>query len=142
MPFVRRDRSGKIIAVFRDQEEEGELEYLEPDDPAVVAFLSGDDEDEEDGEVIEEGTLTSPPRLPQDHGGDDRTDPLAARKRDLSESDFQLIRAIEDLINLLSTKGVISETELPEPLQNLLERRRALRHLVQELHAKGLTDGF
>lgn len=70
------------------------------------------------------------------------SDPISVRKRDLGDSDFALIRAIEDLISLLDKKGVISEGELPQPVQDLLERRRSIRRMVQEIHKTGLTEGL
>lgn len=49
-------------------------------------------------------------------------------------SDLQMVRVIEDLIDLLITKRVIVLTDLPVPVQNKLLRQRAKReHLLGNL---------
>jgi len=55
---------------------------------------------------------------------DDDEDSL---RMSLSLSDMGLIRAIEDLINLLIEKKVIYFTELPEEVRNRIIERRRLR---------------
>lgn len=42
-------------------------------------------------------------------------------------SDLQMVRVIEDLINLLITKGLIVVTDLPVAVQNKLLQQRARR---------------
>lgn len=49
-------------------------------------------------------------------------------------SDLQMVRVIEDLIDLLISKRVIVLTDLPLPVQNKLLRQRAKReHLISNL---------
>lgn len=49
-------------------------------------------------------------------------------------SDLQMVRVIEDLIDLLISKRVIVLTDLPVPVQNKLLRQRAKReHLISNL---------
>ncbi|HLB06526.1 MAG TPA: hypothetical protein VJN41_02435 [Alphaproteobacteria bacterium] len=45
----------------------------------------------------------------------------------LGASDSELIRALEDLIDVLIKKDVIAFTDLPEPVQRKLLSRQALR---------------
>lgn len=45
--------------------------------------------------------------------------------------DLELIRVIEDLIDVLVRKGVISTSDLPEPVQLKLLERQALRQKGQ-----------
>lgn len=55
------------------------------------------------------------------------------RTRALEASDQSLIRVLEDLIVLLSDKGVIQFTELPEEAQGKLMRRLSMRRAINEL---------
>ena len=52
----------------------------------------------------------------------------------LRESDTSLIRVIEDLVDLLTTKGIIRFTDLPEEAQNKLVRRKSLRGQDEHLN--------
>jgi hypothetical protein len=48
-------------------------------------------------------------------------------RRSLSDSDADMIRVIEDLVELLIAKNVFTFTELPEAVQHKLGSRRRLR---------------
>ena len=51
----------------------------------------------------------------------------------LSGSDYELVRVLEDLIELLVDKNVVLFTELPIPAQRkLVQRRRARENLREE----------
>jgi hypothetical protein len=52
-------------------------------------------------------------------------------------SDLKLIRAIEDVIDLLIKKNVICITDLPLAVQNKLMERRSLRHSLNALKLFG-----
>jgi hypothetical protein len=52
----------------------------------------------------------------------------------LSQTDTSLVRVLEDLIDVLITRGVIQFTDLPEPAQaKLLERRETRANLSNRL---------
>lgn len=51
----------------------------------------------------------------------------------LEASDQSIIRVLEDLIMLLSDKGVIQFTELPDEAQNKLIRRLSMRRTINDL---------
>jgi hypothetical protein len=52
----------------------------------------------------------------------------------LSQTDTSLVRVLEDLIDVLITRGVIQFTDLPEPAQaKLLERRETRASLKDRL---------
>lgn len=51
----------------------------------------------------------------------------------LRQSDADLIRVIEDLIDLLTDKGVFQYTELPTKVQEKLNTRRTLRRKANKL---------
>ncbi|EIC30281.1 MULTISPECIES: hypothetical protein [Methylomicrobium] len=53
--------------------------------------------------------------------------PTEQTRRSLSDSDSDMIRVIEDLIELLIAKNVFTFTELPEAVQRKLGSRRRLR---------------
>lgn len=54
-------------------------------------------------------------------------------KNSLKETDEDFIRVLEDLIHLLSRKGVIQFTELPLEVQKKLNNRQRLRDSVGDL---------
>ena len=51
----------------------------------------------------------------------------SSQLRQLRSSDTELARVVEDVINLLTDKGVIQFTELPEAAQEKLLQRKSLR---------------
>lgn len=55
----------------------------------------------------------------------------------LSKSDLDFVRVLEDVIEVLMDKGVISFTDLPEPAQRKLMERQSLR---QRLNSVGLMS--
>lgn len=107
MPFVTRDESGRISGVS-DHAEVGVSEEVRADDPELAGFL------------VEQG-LSSPD---------------AIRQR-LADSDLQMVRLVDDLIDLLMDKGVIKFTDLPQAagdkyLQRQVARRRLQSSLIVE----------
>jgi hypothetical protein len=104
MPFVIRDQSGKISGVS-DHAEVGVSEEVQGDDPEVRQFL------------IDQGMSS----------------PDAIRQR-LAESDLQMVRLVDDLIDLLMEKGVIKFTDLPQAAaEKYLHRQVARRRLQSNL---------
>jgi len=55
-------------------------------------------------------------------------------------SDMKMIRAIEDVIDLLIVKNIISITDLPAAVQHKLLERRSLRHSLNALNLLGEDD--
>ena len=51
----------------------------------------------------------------------------------LEASDLEMIRVLEDLIELLIAKGVISFTDFPDAAQKKLRGRQVLRKTLQDL---------
>ena len=74
----------------------------------------------------------------QDYVASDDTDlaaffnEAAASVDSLRESDMSLVRVLEDLIEMLTTKGVILFTELPESAQEKILQRQRLRTKLSE----------
>ena len=62
----------------------------------------------------------------------------------LEDSDLGLARVLEDLIDLLSQKGVIQFTDLPKAAQEKLLSRKDLRKRAQKLDIvdEDSDDGF
>ena len=104
MPFVQRDREGRIVAVAAQHQGQC-AEEVAVDDPQLGEFLA----------VLNEQSLA----------------PLAS-----SDQDF--IRVLDDLVELLTAKGVILFTELPEFAQRKILNRRELRS--QMLQALDLLE--
>lgn len=62
--------------------------------------------------------------------------PSEAQHQDLFKSDAELARVLEDVIDLLTQKGVFQFTELPEAAQDKLLRRKKIR----SKHSLNLID--
>lgn len=62
---------------------------------------------------------------------------LAPRNAALLESDLSLIRALEDLIDVLIRKEVLRLTDLPDSVQTKLLSRRRLRGSMRSLSLLG-----
>lgn len=58
----------------------------------------------------------------------------------LEASDQSIIRVLEDLIMLLSDKGIIQFTELPDEAQNKLMRRLSMRRAINDLSDLAWSD--
>ena len=94
MLYVKRDREGKVEALFRS-ERRGATEALGPDHPDVLAFLA-------------EGAT-----------GDGRGD--------WNDNDLAMARVVEDLVDVLIDKNLISLTDLPLKAQHKLVSRHGKR---------------
>lgn len=62
---------------------------------------------------------------------------LVPRRSALLESDLSLIRALEDLIDVLIHKEVLRLTDLPDSVQTKLTARRKLRGSLHSLNLLG-----
>ena len=106
MPYVKRDGNNQVIALYTEA-------------PSECA---------EDAEL-----------LPAQH--DDVLKFLNENTEDknslqfLSTSDYELVRVLEDLIELLMDKNLILFTELPAEAQKKLVRRRDARHNLHQIDA-------
>lgn len=101
MPFVTRDQSGKISGVS-DHAEVGVSEEMRGDDPELSQFL------------VDQGLAS----------------PEVIRQR-LAESDLQMVRLVDDLIDLLMDKGVIKFTDLPQAAGEKYLHRQVARKRLQ-----------
>ncbi|HEX9648578.1 MAG TPA: hypothetical protein VGB88_13820 [Alphaproteobacteria bacterium] len=54
-------------------------------------------------------------------------------RRSLTESDFELVRVLEDLISVLLDKNIIQQTDLPQEARAKLLKRRQLRGELDNL---------
>ncbi|SDJ84820.1 MULTISPECIES: tryptophan synthase subunit beta like protein [Halomonadaceae] len=59
---------------------------------------------------------------------------------DLSKTDLAFIRVLEDLLEVLMDKGVISFTDLPEPAQQKVMERQSLRQRLNSVDLMGEED--
>lgn len=103
--YVKRDAEGRITAVSAAAGA-GFDEQVDPHDDELQEFL--DQITEESGEVSDQ-------------------------VQQLRASDVELARVLEDIINLLTDKGIIQFTELPEAAQEKLLQRKRLRRHVRRL---------
>lgn len=103
--YVKRDSEGRIVAVSAVPEADFD-EQLDADDPGLQAFLHGAAGDQ---------AGTSEPA------------------QQLRSSDVELVRVLEDIIDLLTDKGIIQFTELPEAARQKLLQRKSLRQHVRHL---------
>jgi len=100
MPFVRRDATGRIVAVYRDRSD-GATEYLASGHPEIAEFA----------------------------------DPEGARgeRPSMLQSDLEMIRVYEDLIDILISKRIVVLTDFPTKAQEKLVRRKRLRSSLSTL---------
>lgn len=56
-------------------------------------------------------------------------------KKVLTNLDLEMVRVIEDMVNLMVEKGLILFTDLPEPVQNKLLFKRSLRKSLNPEHS-------
>lgn len=57
----------------------------------------------------------------------------AAVRQEIEQSDLEMIRVYEDLIDLLLSKNILLLTDLPLPAQEKLLRRKRLRAMLSPL---------
>ena len=93
MPFVKRDHTGRITAMF-DRAQSDAAEQLPAHSPEVTLFLFG---------------------------------PPTERARDMLASDLELVRVIEDLIEVMVGKNVIQFTDLPDAVRQKVFARKEKR---------------
>lgn len=65
---------------------------------------------------------------------------LSDPERSLEASDLELVRVFEDLVELLTEKGVIRFTDLPEAAQRKLSSRKDLRASARRLNLMADDD--
>lgn len=98
MPYVQRDASGRVSAIFqKPQENAGEL--LPDDHPDIQSFFGG---------IL--------PQIGQGNG-----------TLYLTETDIGLIRVIEDLIDVLIDKNILMFTDLPVEAREKILFRKSTR---------------
>ena len=99
MPYIQRNQSGTIVSLTALPVSDAD-QFLHPDDPEVMHFLSH-------------------PRV-GDHGHEKTSMELFA-------ADLKMIRVVEDLIDLLTAKGLIMFSELPAVAQEKILCKRTVR---------------
>ena len=98
MPYVQRDSSGRVSAIFqKPQKNAGEL--LPDDHPDLKSFFGG---------IL--------PQIHQENG-----------TLHLTQTDIGLIRVIEDLIDVLIDKNILMLTDLPVEAREKIMFRKSTR---------------
>lgn len=125
MPYIKRNIDGEIVALFREPNSDaGIWENLPIEDAEVQNFLSHSD-------------ASPSPESPHSLGGVEVTEAIER----LDATDRAMIRVIEDLIEILIEKNIITVTDLPEATQEKLLNRKKIRQLLGDLHfAAGLVE--
>jgi hypothetical protein len=100
MPFVKRDATGRIVALYRERSDEAP-EFLSSGHPEIAEFADP-----------EAGT---------------------GERRTMLQSDLEMIRVYEDLIDILISKRVVVLTDFPTAAQEKLVRRKRLRTSLSSL---------
>jgi len=100
MPFVTRDETGRVTALYREQTPEAQ-EYLPSGHPDIADLTD------------------------QEGAGADRPD--------MRQSDLEMIRVYEDLIDILISKRIVVLTDFPTAAQEKLVRRKRLRSSLSSL---------
>src|SRR5262249_16436084 len=110
MPYVKRDENNNIVAIYQSPAANAD-EFLAADDIQLMNFLFKD----------EQGNSTKV-------------------HYQLTESDIKLIRAIEDIIDVLINKEVITITDLPESVLDKIQSRKAIRNKMKEITSMNLSE--
>lgn len=100
MPYVQRNERAEVVGLLKEPTDSAR-EFLVSSHPDVVAFLLD--------------------RQPGRDGPDGREEGFSLL------ADLEMVRVIEDLVDLLISKNVIVLTDLPEAVQDKLLRQRNLR---------------
>jgi hypothetical protein len=130
MPYIRRDAEGNISGLV-ETPDGPDPEQASISDPEVMAFLFGD----ERARGIPEGCNLHAPQCLEVIFG------LQEQRKLFFESDLAMARVVEDLVNLLITKGVLRFTDLPEAAQKkLLARSEARTDLTNQSPLIGGED--
>lgn len=111
MPFVKRDGTGQVVALYREIAV-GAEEYLPPSHPAVQGFLQAN---------AGAASLTNGEKPP------------------MLQSDLDMIRVYEDLTDILLSKNLVMLTDFPPAAQDKLMRRKRLRSSLSPITE--LLDG-
>lgn len=130
MPYIRRDADGNISGLVETPDGE-DVEQASISDPEVMAFLFGD----ERARGIPEGCNLHAPQCLEVIFG------LQEQRKLFFESDLAMARVVEDLIDLLISKGVLRFTDLPDAAQKkLLARNEARTDLANHSPLVGGED--
>jgi hypothetical protein len=119
MFYVRRNPAGQVVSLHREPEADAQ-EFLAADHTDVLAFF---------------GTAQTPPA----------SEPAATTPREtFDRMDSDLIRVVEDLVNVLIAKNLIDLTDLPAEAQAKLLLRKGFRERLaqQRLRAAGGRADF
>ncbi len=98
MPYVSRDNTGLISGIFLRSQSNAQ-EFLPNDHPDILRFFGG--------------------ALPESLSND--------ALMDLTQSDIEFIRVIEDLIDVLISKNVLTFTDLPSKVREKIINRNDAR---------------
>jgi len=112
MPYVSRGADGLISAIFLESQPDA-TEFLPNDNPDILQFFGID-------------ALDHPVK--------------AAAIGDLYASDAAFIRVIEDVIELLITKNILTFTELPETVRKKILSRKDARDRLANSNSFMFTD--
>ena len=118
MPYVARNKSGAIIAVFKE-ENECARENVSPEDRELQSFLG-------------QNSLVDKARH--------RMMGRSKFHQALRQTDGDFVRVLDDLITVLLNKGMIVFTDLPPDARQKLMIRRRLRDKTRDL-ANLVGDG-
>ena len=118
MPYIQRDQHGEIVALTLEPSASGE--FIDVADPRVQNFLTMQASSAANASSIASSAPTAPDIA-----------------RTLQQADLDMIRVIEDLIDLLESKNILMFSELPIPVQNKLLKKRGHRQRL-----KGFAGGL
>jgi hypothetical protein len=99
MPYVQRNQVGIIVSLTALPVSEKD-QFMHPDDPEIINFLSHP--------IVVDN--------PRDKAG-----------MELFAADLAMIRVVEDLIDLLTAKGLIMFSDLPAAVQEKILSKRTVR---------------
>lgn len=116
--FVKRNSDNEIIAISLTQNKEFH-EILSDNAEELFEFLKRS------------------PQIAQNEAIMKTLETLERAKESLAKSDEEFIRVLEDVIDLLTEKGFIQFTELPNKAQEKLLTRQSIRAKTNKLNLVG-----
>lgn len=105
MPYVFRDNDGKIIRVTTRQTHGAEL--VAYDNPELAAFVNNNGQDQKQ---------------------------LEEAFSELRRTDYEMSRAVEDVIVALLRKNILKLTDLPKEVQDRMAWRTKMRMAIQKVY--------
>jgi len=129
MPFVTRNEAGDVVAMYHSAQSTAS-EELPAEHPDVIKFMqSATDESAAPPSASEKDLLAEVIR----NVVSEQQSQISHTLDELSSSDLDMARVVEDLIEVLIQKQIIMSTDLPAIAMEKYTNRQSLRHKIKAI---------